>query len=160
MLRVVIVGDGPLRAELEAFAAVLGLANRAVVFLGERSDVSAVIQTYDAFLLTSLIEGMPNVVMESQLVGVPVIATRAGGTVDLIRHGETGLLGGIGDFEGLAAALVRLLTDKPLREKISRAAQDQIRGDFTAELLVRRTETLYRHLLGNYQSVRGAQCAE
>lgn len=158
-LRVLIVGDGPLRSELELFAATLGLG-KGVQFLGERTDAAAVLTSYDAFLLTSVIEGMPNVVMESQLAGVPVVATRAGGTVDLIRDGETGLLAPIGDAGALAAALVRLLTDTSLHDRISAAARRQIRSDFTAEMLVRRTEGVYQHLLTTAESRRPAPCAE
>jgi len=160
ILRALIVGDGPLRLELEAFAVALGLARGVVQFLGERTDVAAIVESYDAFLLTSVIEGMPNAIMESQLAGVPVIATRAGGTVDLIRDGETGLLAPIGDHETLAAALVRVLTDKSLHDRISRAAQQQIRNEFTAEMLARRTERVYGRVLGGFRSRRRAPCAE
>jgi glycosyltransferase involved in cell wall biosynthesis len=145
-LRSVIIGDGPLRAHLESFAVSLGLANF-VQFLGERKDVGEVIQCYDAFLLTSVIEGMPNAVMESQLLGVPVVATRAGGTVDLIRDGETGLLAPIGDHQALASCIVRLFTESGLWGRISLAASQQIREGYTIEQLVARTETLYRALL-------------
>jgi glycosyltransferase involved in cell wall biosynthesis len=159
-LRTVIVGEGPLRTELGAMATALGLPDGVVRFLGERHDVAAIVQSYDAFLLTSVIEGMPNAVMESQLLGVPVVATRAGGTVDLIEDGQTGLLAPIGDVEALATALLRVLTDQPLHERISRSARQQIRDGFTAELLVSRTESVYRALLGTCQPRRFAPCAE
>ena len=159
-LRAVMVGDGPLRMELEALAGALDLANGVVQFLGERHDARAIIQLYDAFLLTSFIEGMPNVVMESQLLGVPVVATRAGGTVDLIRDGETGLLAPIGDPEGLASALVQVLTDRSLHDRLSRAGEDHIRTGFTAEMLVRQTEAVYRRLLGTDEAARRVPCAE
>jgi glycosyltransferase involved in cell wall biosynthesis len=145
-LRSAIVGEGPLRAHLESFAASLGLAT-CVQFLGERKDVGEVIQCYDAFLLTSVIEGMPNAVMESQLLGVPVVATRAGGTVDLVRDGETGLLAPIGDPQALASCIVRLFTEDGLWSRISLAAAKQIRDNYTIEQLVARTEAVYRDLL-------------
>ena len=144
-LRVIIAGEGLLRAHLESFAAYLGLAD-VVQFLGGRKDVVALIQCYDVFLLTSIIEGMPNVVMESQLLGVPVVATRAGGTVDLIRDGETGLLAPVGDHEQLASGIVRLFTETGLRDRISRAARDQIQSNYTVEQFVARTEDVYRRL--------------
>jgi glycosyltransferase involved in cell wall biosynthesis len=146
-LRSVIVGEGPLRAHLEAFASSLRLGDF-VCFLGERKDVEELIQCFDAFLLTSIIEGMPNVVMESQLLGVPVVATEAGGTVDLIRQGETGLLAPIGDHETLASNMIRLFTEHGLSGRISLAASQQIRENYTIEQLVARTETVYRDLLG------------
>jgi len=145
-LRSVIVGEGPLRAHLESFASSLDLKG-VVQFLGERKDVGDLIQCFDGFLLTSVIEGMPNVVMESQLLGVPVVATRAGGTVDLIREGETGLLASIGDYQALASCIVRLFAENGLWDRISLAASQQIREGYTIEQLVARTEAVYRVLL-------------
>ena len=158
-LRSVIIGGGPLRAQLESFAYALGLANF-VQFLGERKDVAEVIQCYDAFLLTSVIEGMPNAVMESQLLDVPVIATRAGGTVDLIRDGETGLLASIGDYQALASCIVRLFTDDGLWGRISLAAAKQIREGYTIEQLVTRTEAVYQDLLDPNAERITVPCAE
>jgi glycosyltransferase involved in cell wall biosynthesis len=159
LLRSVIVGEGPLRAQLESFASSLGLAG-VVLFLGERKDVGNLIQCYDAFLLTSVIEGMPNVVMESQLLGVPVVATRAGGTVDLIRDGETGLLAPIGDHQALASCIVRLFTEDGLWSRISLASAKQIRDGYTIEQLVARTEAVYRGLLKPNAKRISVPCAE
>jgi glycosyltransferase involved in cell wall biosynthesis len=144
-LRVIIAGEGLLRAHLKSFAADLGLAD-VVQFLGGRKDVVTLIQCYDVFLLTSIIEGMPNVIMESQLLGVPVVATKAGGTVDLIQDGETGLLAPVGDHEQLASGIVRLFTETGLRDRISLRARDQIRNNYTVEQFVARTENVYRRL--------------
>jgi len=147
---IVLDPDGPPcgcggHGHLESFAADLGLAD-VVQFLGGRKDIVALIQCYDVFLLTSIIEGMPNVVMESQLLGVPVVATKAGGTVDLIQDGETGLLAPVGDHEQLASGIVRLFTETGLRDRISLRARDQIRNNYTVEQFVARTESVYRRL--------------
>jgi glycosyltransferase involved in cell wall biosynthesis len=158
-LRCLIVGEGPLRAQLEAFASSLDLMG-VVQFLGERKDVGNLIQCYDAFLLTSVIEGMPNVVMESQLLGVPVVATRAGGTVDLIRDGETGLLAPIGDHQALASCIVRLFTEDGLWGRISLASAKQIREGYTIEQLVARTEAVYQDLLEPHAQRVSVPCAE
>jgi glycosyltransferase involved in cell wall biosynthesis len=158
-LRSVIVGEGPLRAQLESFASSLDLAG-VVQFVGERKDVGEVIQCYDAFLLTSVIEGMPNAVMESQLLGVPVVATSAGGTVDLIRDAETGLLAPIGDYQALASCIVRLFTEDGLWGRISLAAKNQISEGYTIEQLVARTETVYRDLLDPSAERVSVPCAE
>jgi glycosyltransferase involved in cell wall biosynthesis len=158
-LNSVIVGEGPLRAHLESFASSLGLTG-VVQFLGERKDVGDLIQCYDAFLLTSVIEGMPNVVMESQLLGVPVVATRAGGTVDLIRDGETGLLAPIGDYRALASCIVRLFTESGLWRRISLASAKQIREGYTIEQLVARTEAVYQDLLDPNAERITVPCAE
>jgi glycosyltransferase involved in cell wall biosynthesis len=158
-LHSVIVGEGPLRAHLESFALSLGLTG-VVQFLGERKDVGDLIQCFDGFLLTSVIEGMPNVVMESQLLGVPVVATRAGGTVDLIRDGETGLLAAIGDYKALASCIVRLFTEDGLWGRISSAGSQQIREGYTIEQLVSRTETVYRTLLDPNAERIAVPCVE
>jgi glycosyltransferase involved in cell wall biosynthesis len=158
-LRCLIAGEGPLQARLEAFSSSLNLTT-SVQFLGERKDVGDLIQCYDVFLLSSFIEGMPNVVMESQLLGTPVVATRAGGTVDLVRDGETGLLAPVGDAETLAACLVRMLTEKELRDRICRAASEQIRKNYTVEQLVERTEKIYDQLLADNAESDMRSCAE
>jgi len=102
---------------------------------------------------------MPNVVMESQFLGVPVVATRAGGTVDLIRDGQTGLLAPVGDAEAVAHCLVRMFTDTELRKRISRTASQQIRDEYTIEQLVMRTETVYKELLNAAATHRNVPCA-
>jgi glycosyltransferase involved in cell wall biosynthesis len=158
-LRCLIVGEGPLRAYLESFAWSLDLKH-VVQFLGERKDVGDLIQCFDGFLLTSVIEGMPNAVMESQLLGVPVVATRAGGTVDLIKEGETGLLADIGDHQALASCIVRLFTENGLWERISLTARQQIRERYTIERLVTRTEGVYRVLLDTHADRTTVPCAE
>jgi glycosyltransferase involved in cell wall biosynthesis len=158
-LHSVIVGEGPLRTHLEGLTLSLGLADF-VQFLGERKDVGALIQCFDMFLLTSVIEGMPNVVMESQLLGVPVVATRAGGTVDLIRDGETGLLAPIGDYRALTSCIVRLFTEDGLWGRISLAAAKQIREGYTIEQLVVRTEAVYQDLLDPNAERITIPCAE
>jgi glycosyltransferase involved in cell wall biosynthesis len=158
-LRCFIVGEGPLRTHLESCASSLRLAG-VVQFLGERKDIGDLVQCYDVYLLTSLIEGMPNAVMESQLLGVPVVATRAGGTVDIIRDGETGLLAPIGDYQALASCIVRLFTEDGLWGRISLAAKKQISEGYTIEQLVARTETVYRDLLDRNAESVTAPCAE
>ena len=158
-LRSVIVGEGPLRAHLESVASDLGLMG-VVQFLGERKDIGGLIQCFDVFLLTSVIEGMPNAVMESQLLGVPVVATRAGGTVDLIREGETGLLAAIGDHRALASGIVRLFTENGLWDRISLAASQQIREEYTIEQFVARTENVYRVLVDANADRITIPCAE
>lgn len=90
--RLLVVGEGSLRASLESKAASLGPAASAVRFLGQRSDVADVLIASDGMLLASLWEGLPNVVMEAMVSGLPVVATPVGGVPELIKHGETGWL--------------------------------------------------------------------
>jgi glycosyltransferase involved in cell wall biosynthesis len=81
----VIVGDGPLRQRLEAMAAALGIAD-AVTFLGERQDARRLMAGFDVFVLTSTIEGFPNVLLEAAFLSVPSVASRVGGSADVLEN--------------------------------------------------------------------------
>lgn len=94
-----------LQSQLERMAADLGIADR-VQFLGVRDDVPRLMAAADAVVLASRFEGLPNVVMEAMAAAKPVVATRVGGTAELVADGVTGRLVGPGDPEGLAAAMV------------------------------------------------------
>jgi len=90
-VRLVFVGDGPQRAALEAAAAALGMKER-VSFLGERTDVPALIAGLDVFVLPSIAEGMSNTLLEAMAAGRPVVATSVGGNPELVEDGVTGTL--------------------------------------------------------------------
>ena len=121
-VRFVIVGDGPLRAALEAQAAQLGIADH-VVFTGERADVEAVLQGASLFWLTSLWEGLPNVVLEALASGVPAVATDVGGTRELIRSGVDGFIVASDDLDGLVRHSRQLLSDTAMRHRFQLAAR-------------------------------------
>jgi asparagine synthase (glutamine-hydrolysing) len=103
-----LVGIGPMRSEIEARIAAFGLTGR-IRLLGRRADVNVLMKRASVFLLTSEREGMPNVVMEAQLMGTPVVATDAGGTRDTVIDGQTAILAPVGDVEALARGIVSLL---------------------------------------------------
>ena len=103
--RAFIVGMGPMQPQIEALIAELGLQSQ-IILLGRRSDVNALMRLATVFLLTSEKEGMPNVLMEAQLMATPIVATSAGGTSGTIIEGKTGMLCPVGDVEGLASACV------------------------------------------------------
>ena len=106
----VVVGDGPLRPDLEHRVATLGLAGR-VTFTGYRSEVSGVLPGLDVLAVPSRSDGSPLVVCEAMAAGVPVVASRVGGLPDLVEDGGSGLLVRPGEAEDLARALVALLLD-------------------------------------------------
>ena len=143
----IIVGAGPLEAALRAAAKRLHLEG-ALTFLGQCDDIPALLKATDVFVLASLWEGMPNVVLEAMAAGVPVVATRVEGTVDLIEQGETGLLVMPRDVPGLASAIQRLLDEPALAQRLGHAAQERVRVQFPLEAMVRRHEELYAELLG------------
>ena len=136
-VRVFIVGVGPLKDKAEALIESLHL-RAAVMLLGRRTDISALMQVASIGLLTSTHEGMPNVVMEAQLFGLPMVATRAGGTPDIIVDGATGYVRPIGDIEGLASACISLLRDVELRAAMGAAARKRTPEQFSKARMVDR----------------------
>ena len=143
-----LVGSGPQQASLEQKAAELGLAD-CLRFVGRRSsdEIPRWMAAADLLVLPSLSEGRPNVVLEAQACGLPVVATRVGGTPELINDGETGLLVDSGDARSLALAIARLLADGDLRSALGRAGREQAqRLTWTANAT--QMIALYRQLLG------------
>ncbi|MBC7171107.1 MAG: glycosyltransferase family 4 protein, partial [Polyangiaceae bacterium] len=127
-----IVGDGPLRAELERHAFVLGLGDRCT-FLGRCSEGAVLEHMADAdvFAMASFMEGLPVVLMEAMAVGLPVVAPSVAGIPELVEPERTGLLFPTGDFEALGRSLVRLCSDAALRELLAGAAHRRVLDEFT-----------------------------
>jgi glycosyltransferase involved in cell wall biosynthesis len=143
--RFAIVGDGPLRSALEAQAHDLGIADR-VEFLGNRVDVEDIVRTASLFWLTSLWEGMPNVVLEAMASGVPVLATDVGGVRELIREGVDGFVVPAGDAAGFARHARELLAE-PARCERFRAAARERAEQFATPRMVKTLARLYDELL-------------
>ena len=141
-LRGLVVGDGPLRAELEAGARRLGLGDR-VVFAGVREDVEELLPGLDALLFSSLREGLSMAMLEAMAAGVPVVATEVGGTPELITHGESGLLVPPGDPGRLADALIGLLEDPAGADGIRQAARRRVEERFSLARMTAAHEALY-----------------
>jgi glycosyltransferase involved in cell wall biosynthesis len=131
-LRVVLLGDGPLRSELEANVRQAGLSER-VLFRGVVENVAPYLQAADVFVLPSLGEGMPNALLEAMATGLPCIATGVGGTMDVVTDGEDGLLVEPGNAVHLADALIRLLKDPAARDRLGRAARQTVERTYSLE---------------------------
>src|SRR5207248_3062264 len=101
-----------------------------VRFLGHCPDVPPVMETADLFVLPSHKEGLPNAVLEAMAMGLPVVATNAGGTGEVVLDGETGLLVPPADPPALGAALCRLLEDAALRARLVEGAQRRLEAQF------------------------------
>jgi glycosyltransferase involved in cell wall biosynthesis len=140
-----VVGDGPLRSELEALARRLGLDGR-IEFLGQRPDARAVIAQLELLVVSSLSDGAPLVVLEARHAHVPVIASAVGGLPDQIRHAHDGLLVSPGNERALAAAITALLEDPGYARRLARNGDRRI-GAWTHERLVRHVEGSYRDVL-------------
>jgi glycosyltransferase involved in cell wall biosynthesis len=105
--------------------------------LGRRDDVHELMQVSSLLLLTSSFEGTPNVVMEAQALGVPVVATKVGGVADIVVDGETGFLADKDDEAGLADRCVRILLDKTIRVRMGMAAKSRMAKLFSVETMVK-----------------------
>ena len=146
-VRLLLVGDGELRDDLEIQAQSSGLSD-VVTFTGARSDVPEILAGLDVFVLPSLWEGMPNVVLEAMAASLPVVATAVGGTPEVVVDGVTGLLVPPRDPDALAQAITRLLRDPDLRRKMGRAGRERVERHFGVERMVQATEALYEELVG------------
>jgi len=145
-LRVLIVGDGPLRADLEAQAARLGVAG-AIRFAGYQEDVVSAYAAMDVFVLPSRDEGFGLVFLEAMAVGVPVVGTRVIGSEDAVEDGVTGLLVPYADPAALAGAVRGILASPDLARRLRDTAAERVRRVYTREQCALRVEELYRELL-------------
>jgi glycosyltransferase involved in cell wall biosynthesis len=145
-IRVVLVGDGALREELEVEAEALGLG-QAVIFTGWRHDLASVYADLDAVVISSHNEGTPASLIEAMATGCPVVSTRVGGVPDLIADGETGRLVPPGEREALAAALLELFREQERTARMAELAQRQVLERHQARRLVADVDRLYRQLL-------------
>jgi glycosyltransferase involved in cell wall biosynthesis len=141
----VVVGDGPLRAEVESRVAAAGLAGR-FHLTGLRRDVPDLLHSFDVFALTSLWEGLPRVLIQAMAAGLPVVATAVDGSAEAVEDGVNGLLTPPGDPQALAAALLRLLGDPALAVQMGAAGQERA-GEFGARKMVDDIAALYETLL-------------
>lgn len=144
-LRLLVVGDGELRPELEGHAERLGLG-LFVHFTGFRNDMAAVIAAADLALLTSDNEGTPVALIEAAAGARPAVATEVGGVASVVPDGA-GRRCPPGDAAALGAALVELAGDPDLRRACGRAARVHVAERFSADRLVDDVDALYRSLL-------------
>jgi glycosyltransferase involved in cell wall biosynthesis len=144
-LRTLIVGDGPLRAQLEELTHAYQLEN-AVRFLGHRNDVPRLLAAADLLVLPSLYEGLPNVVLEAMRFAKPVVATAAPGTTEVVENGRTGLLVPPGDPPALAQAIRTVLRDPELARQLGTAGRARVEAEFRADTMIARFADLYEEL--------------
>lgn len=141
-LRLVMVGDGPLRAVVQAIVDEAGVAE--LCWLpGERSDVADVMRAMSCFVLPSLAEGISNTILEAMATGLPVVATRVGGNAELVAQGRTGLVVPAADAEALAQALLTLARDPAAAAAIGRAGRADVEGQFSLQAMVANYQAVY-----------------
>lgn len=146
-LRLVLVGDGPLKLQLVDRVKRLGLSD--VVWLsGDRNDVPALMQLMDIFILPSLAEGISNTLLEAMASGLPVIATSVGGNVELIEEGVNGRLVPVNNVVAMADAVAELVDDPTLRQSMGKKGLALVRTTFNWEKTVADYLAVYDTLLG------------
>ena len=143
--RLWIVGGGPEEASLRRFITQNSLENR-VQMLGPRRDIPEILAAADAFLLTSLSEGIPVTILEALAAGVPVISTDVGGVREILTDETTGLLAPAGDAAKLGRALFRVAFQPGLSETLSRNATNRLLETFTEEKMHAEYEKLFREM--------------
>ncbi len=145
-VRFVAIGDGPLYDPMRRMADELGISPY-VVFAGPRSDTALSMQLFDAYTCTSLMEGMSNALLEAMALGIPVVATEVGGNPENVIHGLTGYLAPPRAVRRLAQAVLSILDDPILARSMGDAGKSRTATTFSSEIMVRRMEELYTHLL-------------
>ncbi len=141
-----LVGDGPLRPQVEALLVEEGIASRTVL-TGLRRDVPRLLAACDVFLLTSLWEGLPRVIPQAMAMGLPVVATSVDGSSEAIQPGLTGYLCQPADLEGLAHACLELLSNPALRSEMGQNAHRAAAEGFDLNQMIQKIEALYNELI-------------
>jgi glycosyltransferase involved in cell wall biosynthesis len=143
-----IVGDGPLKTQLSGAIASAGLLGN-FVFLGALKDeeLPKVYNCADVFVLPSIQEGQGIVLLEAQASAVPVVAFDVGGVKEAIRDGETGFLVTRGNVDGLSTALLKLLSDEALRERMGGCGNRLVASNFTWDICARNMLEVYKEVL-------------
>ncbi len=143
--RLVLVGGGPCREAIEHQVASLGLEGR-VTLTGDVLDARPLFGAMDLFVSASEAEGLPNSVLEAAAAGVPIVATAAGGTIEIVEDGQTGVVVPVGDDDALRAALIGLAPDGDRRRFLGAAGRAYVAGAFGVDRFVGETASLYEEM--------------
>ncbi|MBN1466501.1 glycosyltransferase [candidate division KSB1 bacterium] len=141
-VKFVLVGDGPLRLELMHKIDQMGLHDY-FIFLGFRRDVPDLLPLFDLFVLPSLYEGLPNVVLEAMACGLPVVATPVDGTKEAVVDGQTGILVPVGDPYRLANSILSVISNEQLKKRLGMKGRRRVEDEFSLDDQVNRFECLY-----------------
>jgi len=141
-IKLVIVGDGPLRGELEAASRGLGIGDK-VAFLGRRSDIARLLRGMHVFVLSSVKEGLPLALLEAMASGIPVVATNVGGVPQVVQDGHTGILCPPGEPFELAQSINQLILDEELRRRVAANARSLVEHSYSLRAMLSGYESLY-----------------
>jgi glycosyltransferase involved in cell wall biosynthesis len=154
--RFLIVGEGEQREALQQQVAALGLQQQ-VQLLGHRNDVPALYPAFDLLAITSQREGLPNVLLEAMLHGVPAVSTAVGGVPEVIDHGRNGWLVQPGQLDALVEGIATLWRDAPRRGQMAQAAVETVRRRFLFDSRMQRMMALYSGLAASRPGMQAAR---
>jgi glycosyltransferase involved in cell wall biosynthesis len=137
-----IIGDGTERQRVEAYARARGVA-QAFTFHGHCEDVPSRLAAADVFVLPSRSEAFPNAVLEAMAAGLPVVASAVGGILEVVRHGDTGLLVRSGDAGALASQIRSLMADEPLAARLAARGVALVQSRYSFDRMVAALDELY-----------------
>ena len=150
-LRLVLIGEGPLRAICQQLLEDAGVADLAWL-PGERSDVPDVMRGLHCFVLPSLAEGISNTILEAMASALPVVATAVGGNADLVTHGKTGVIVPANDAQEMADAIARFASAPPRAAAMGRAGRVKVEERFSLPAMVNTYRQAYDRLLAAVRS--------
>jgi len=145
-VKLLVIGEGEEENNLKKLVKSLDLTNE-VIFIGLSSYIEEILPMAELFLLPSLWEGLPNVLLEAMAAGKPVIATEVGGVPELVIHGETGMLVPHKDSDALACAIADLLKNRLKARRMGEAGRIRAEEHFSIQKMIEKTESLYQELL-------------
>lgn len=144
--KLIIAGDGPMRAELNSLVDELQLREN-VNLLGRREDVPGVMNAFDVFVLPSFREGLSNTILEAMASGLPAVVTNVGGSPEIVVDGETGYLFEVSNTKQLADYLCQLFEDKALLVKMSKQARHHVVDNYSLQGMVDNYQNTYQELM-------------
>jgi glycosyltransferase involved in cell wall biosynthesis len=145
--RLMIIGDGPLRTELENYASSLSIRDN-ILFLGNRNDVADLYSLMNVFVLTSIFEGFSNVIVEAMASSLPVVATNVGANRRILTEGVTGYITPVGDSDLISEKIIHLLQLPQEALEMGRRGRERVKDQFSIEMMVERYESCYKDHLG------------
>ena len=141
-LALIIAGDGPLLEPLKKECIQLNI-DKNVIFIGSRLDIHEILQILDVYVLPSVWEGLPMVLLEAMASSCPIIATDVGGVATAVKNGKTGLLVESMNPSSLASAVIKMLTEPTMRKNFAEAGLKLFHENFTVEIMTKKYESLY-----------------
>lgn len=140
--KLLLIGDGPLRQTLHELALDHGVAEH-VIFAGLRDNVAQLLPALDIFALPSFTEGVSIALLEAMASGLPPLASKVGGNIEVVQHGKTGMLFDVQDAGALSQALMTMLGDESMRQQLARQARDWTQSHASLSVLTKRYASLY-----------------